>query len=149
MRIVIQRVKKAEVRVERKVVGKIDLGMVVLLGISKEDSEGEAEYLINKIVQLRIFEDRDGKMNCSALDVGAEFLVVSQFTLYGSCSKGRRPSFDKAAPPKKAEMLYVYFVEQLKKKNVKVETGRFQAMMEVDLINNGPVTFVLETERSK
>jgi len=119
--------------------------MVVLLGISKEDSQSEADYLVNKIIQLRIFEDESGKMNYSALDIEAEFLVVSQFTLYGSCSKGRRPSFDRAAMPQEAKNLYVYFVEQLKKKNVKVETGQFQAMMEIKLVNSGPVTFILES----
>ena len=149
MKIVIQRVKQAEVRVEGKIVGEIGLGMVILLGISKEDTKSEADYLVNKVVQLRIFEDSNQKMNCSAKDINAEFLIVSQFTLYGSCSKGRRPSFDKAAAPQKAEQLYLYFTEQLKKNNLKVETGRFQAMMEVDLINDGPVTFVLEKEYLK
>ncbi len=146
MKIVIQRVKQAEVRVDNQIVGQIGLGMVVLLGINKTDTEMEANYLVDKIIQLRIFEDSNQKMNCSANDINAEFLIVSQFTLYGSCSKGRRPSFDKAASPQKAEKLYLYFIEQLKKKNLKVETGQFQAMMEVDLINDGPVTFVLEKE---
>jgi len=149
MRIVIQRVKKAQVQVDGKTVGKIRSGMVVFLGVRKTDTEGEANYLVNKILQLRIFQDEAGKMNWGALEVSAEFLVVSQFTLYGSCVKGRRPSFDKAASPKKARDLYLYFVDQLKQHKVKVQTGQFQAMMDVDLVNDGPVTFILEAGERK
>ena len=145
MKIIIQRVKKAEVRVKGKVVGRIGRGLSVLLGVRKEDTQKDVDYLVNKVVNLRIFEDENGRMNCAAIEVGAEFLVVSQFTLYGSCKKGRRPSFEKAAEPQKAKELYEYFVAQLKVKNFKVETGEFQAMMDVDLVNSGPVTFILET----
>ncbi|VAX35192.1 D-aminoacyl-tRNA deacylase [hydrothermal vent metagenome] len=147
MKIIIQRVKKAEVRVKGKVVGRIGIGLSVLLGVCKEDKQKDVDYLVNKIINLRIFEDENGRMNCSAIEVGAEFLIVSQFTLYGSCEKGRRPSFDKAAVPQKAKELYEYFVTQLKVKEFKVETGQFQAMMDVDLVNSGPVTFILETRK--
>jgi D-tyrosyl-tRNA(Tyr) deacylase len=115
------------------------------LGVAQEDTAVQADWLINKIVELRIFEDKAGKMNLSALEYKAEFLVVSQFTLYGSCDKGRRPSFDEAADPQKAEELYNYFVEGLKKHQVVVATGRFRAMMDVSLVNDGPVTFILES----
>lgn len=143
MKLIIQRVKSADVQVDAKVVGKIDRGILVLLGVAKEDSERDADYLVNKLVNLRIFEDTEGKMNLSALEVGAEFLVVSQFTIYGNCEKGRRPSFDEAAEPQKAEALYNYFVEKLRQEKLKVETGLFRAMMQVSLINDGPVTFIL------
>ena len=118
--------------------------MLVLLGVSKKDTAQDADYLVDKISQLRMFEDGQGKMNLSANDVKGEFLVVSQFTLCGNCDKGRRPSFDDAAPAEKAEELYEYFVEQLRKKDFKVETGVFAAMMEVSLVNDGPVTFIIE-----
>ena len=144
MRIVFQRVQKAEVRVVNEVTGKIDHGALIFLGVAKDDTVENADYLIDKITQLRVFEDGQGKMNLSATDVKASFLVVSQFTLYGDCRKGRRPSFDKAADPAKAEELYEYFVDKLKEKGFSVETGRFAAMMDVELINDGPVTFVLE-----
>ncbi|HBR14811.1 MAG TPA: D-tyrosyl-tRNA(Tyr) deacylase [Candidatus Omnitrophica bacterium] len=145
MKIVIQRVKQAEVEVHSKVVGKISKGLLIFLGVGQEDTPAEADYFAGKIVQLRMFEDDNGKMNLSALETGAELLVVSQFTLYGDCQKGRRPSFDQAAEPKKAETLYHYFVEQLRKHPLKVETGQFQAMMDVKLVNDGPVTFILES----
>ena len=145
MKVVLQRVKEAKVEVAGKVIGKIKVGLLIFLGVSQEDFLNEADYLVNKIVQLRIFEDKEGKMNCSALDNGAEFLVVSQFTLYGDCDKGRRPSFDAAADPKKAEEIYEYFVKQLRAQNVSVETGQFRAMMDVSLVNDGPVTFILES----
>jgi D-aminoacyl-tRNA deacylase len=144
MRLVIQRVKEAKVTVDSQVVGQIKTGMLVFLGVSHHDSQAQADWLVKKIVELRIFEDQEGKMNLSAIDVKSSFLVVSQFTLYGNCDKGRRPSFDEAAEPQKAEELYNYFVESLKKQ-APVETGRFRAMMDVSLINDGPVTFVLET----
>ncbi len=147
MRAVIQRVKEAHVQVEGKSVGEIHQGLLIFLAVSKKDSTEDADYLISKLIHLRIFEDEQGKMNRSAVESGAEFLVVSQFTLYGDCSKGRRPSFDEAAEPKKAEELYDYFIEQLRKHvHTKVATGLFRAMMEVALINDGPVTFILESK---
>lgn len=145
MRIVLQRVKWAKVEVAGAVVGQINQGILVFLGVGREDSEKDAEYLVQKLIQLRIFEDQDGKMNASALDAKAEFLVVSQFTLYGDCRKGRRPSFDAAAEPQKAEELYNFFVQKLQAENVKVQTGQFRAMMDVSLLNDGPVTFLLES----
>jgi len=144
VKVVVQRVSSADVKVESKVVGKISKGMLVLFGVSKKDTAQDADYLVDKISQLRMFEDGQGKMNLSANDVKGEFLVVSQFTLCGNCDKGRRPSFDDAAPAEKAEELYEYFVEQLRKKDFKVETGVFAAMMEVSLVNDGPVTFIIE-----
>lgn len=148
MNVVIQRVKNSQVTVKGNVVGKIDAGMLVFLGVSKTDTESDADYLVNKLINLRIFEDAAGKMNCSALDRGASFLVVSQFTLQGNCEKGRRPSFDGAADPQKAEALYNYFVVRLRQHQLKVETGQFQAMMDVSLVNDGPVTFILESNSS-
>ncbi len=145
MRCVLQRVKQAQVRAEGQVVGSIGGGLLVFLGIAREDTLVQADELAKKIIELRIFEDKAGKMNLSALQVGSEILVVSQFTLYGNCDKGRRPSFDQAAEPQQAQSLYEYFVQALKKKNVKVATGRFRAMMEVELVNDGPVTFILDT----
>jgi D-tyrosyl-tRNA(Tyr) deacylase len=145
MKVIIQRVKEAQVTVESQIIGQIKGGMLLFLGVSRTDSASCADWLIKKIVELRIFEDQEGKMNLSALEVKAQFLVVSQFTLYGNCDKGRRPSFDEAAEPQKAEELYNYFVEGLKKHPVTVETGRFRAMMDVSLINDGPVTFILES----
>lgn len=144
MKVVVQRVSRADVKVDSNVVGEISKGMVILLGVSKGDTAENADYLVEKISQLRMFEDEAGKMNLSAVDVGGEFLVVSQFTICGNCDKGRRPSFDDAAVPEKAEGLYEYFVEQLKKKDLKVETGVFAAMMDVSLVNDGPVTFIIE-----
>jgi D-tyrosyl-tRNA(Tyr) deacylase len=146
MKVVLQRVRQAEVRVAARTVGRIGKGMVVFIGVAKEDTTQDAEYLIEKITQLRVFADEEGKMGLASFEAGAEFLVVSQFTLYGDCRKGRRPSFDQAAPPEKGEELYHYFVEGLRGRNVKVETGRFAAMMEVDLINDGPVTLILESK---
>ncbi len=147
MKIVVQRVKHAKVEVDSKVVGKIGRGMLVFVGVGKDDTARDAEYLANKVVQLRMFEDSDGKMNLPASEVGAEFLIVSQFTLYGDCVKGRRPSFDGAADPQKGEELYEHFLGQLRKHRLKVETGRFRAMMDVSLVNDGPVTFVLESTK--
>jgi len=144
MRIVIQRVKQASVSVDSQLVGQIERGFLVLLGIAGTDSHAQADRLIKKLIELRIFDDKQGKMNLSALEVGAQILVVSQFTLYGNCDKGRRPSFDEAAEPKKAEELYDYFVEELKKHHLVVATGKFRAMMDVSLVNDGPVTFVLD-----
>ncbi|MCB9770931.1 MAG: D-tyrosyl-tRNA(Tyr) deacylase [Candidatus Omnitrophica bacterium] len=145
MRIIIQRVKKASVAVNHVVIGKIGAGMLIFLAIASYDSDDDLEWMVGKVAELRIFEDQDGKMNLSASESGAEFLVVSQFTLLGECSKGRRPSFDKAAEPLKAEDFYNRFVEKLRQKNFKVETGQFRANMQVELINDGPVTFVVDS----
>ncbi len=155
MRAVIQRVKEAQVSVEGKMIGRICQGLLVLLAVSKKDSFKDADYFIEKLLHLRIFEDNEGKMNVSSLEAHAQFLIVSQFTLYGDCSNGRRPSFDEAAEPKRAEEIYNYFVENLRKHNSTpplgplrggVETGLFRAMMEVSLVNDGPVTFILESK---
>jgi D-tyrosyl-tRNA(Tyr) deacylase len=143
---VIQRVKSSSVHVYQKEIGKIGKGLNILLGIQKEDSYEEADKLINKIINLRIFADENEKMNLSLLDVNGSVLVISQFTLLGSVLKGRRPSFDKSAEPKLAEELYEYFVQTLKNKNINVETGIFGAMMEVSIINDGPVTFVIDSK---
>jgi len=148
MKVVIQRVSRAEVRVDDKSVGQIGRGMLILVGVGKEDTTQDADYLVQKVTQLRMFEDEEGKMNLSSFEAGAEILVVSQFTLYGDCRKGRRPSFDKAADPQKGEELYNYFVGELRGQNIKVETGQFRAMMDVELVNDGPVTFTLESEIS-
>jgi len=145
LRAVIQRVKKGSVETHGKEVGKINEGLVVLLGVGRDDTQKNAEYLANKIVNLRIFEDENDKMNLSAKDIGAEILVISQFTLYGDCRKGRRPSFITAALPEKAETLYDYFVEYLKRYHLKVETGEFQTMMLVKIFNYGPVTIILDS----
>lgn len=144
MRAVIQRVKKASVSVDEKEIAKIGHGIVVLLGIKNSDTEKDADSMADKIANLRIFDDKDGKLNLSGLDVGAEFLVVSQFTLYGDCRKGRRPSYTDAAVSEKAEKLYKYFIEKLRGYNVKVAEGIFQASMLVSLENDGPVTLLIE-----
>ena len=146
MKAVVQRVSSAKVEVEKRTVGKIDKGMLVFLGVGKDDTREDAEYLAKKIVELRMFEDSQGKMNLSLAEAKGAILVVSQFTLYGDCAKGRRPSFDQAADPGKGEELYNYFVTQLRQANCPVETGQFRAMMEVSLVNDGPVTFVLESK---
>ena len=144
VRLLIQRVKRADVSIDGAVVGEIGQGMLVFIGIAKADAESHADHLVKKILELRIFEDSGGKMNLSAPEVGGGYLVVSQFTLLGVCDKGRRPSFDEAADPVKGEALCNYFVAQLKKQYAKVATGRFRAMMDVSLINDGPVTFILD-----
>ena len=146
MRLVIQRVKEAQVKVAGQVVGRIARGMLVFLGVAHEDTKASADYLVKKITELRIFDDSQGKMNLSAQEVGGQFLVVSQFTLYGNCDKGRRPSFDEAADPAKGEELYNYFVKQLKATKAVVETGQFRAMMDVSLINDGPVTLIIDSK---
>ncbi len=147
MRVVIQRVSSARVRVEGKILGEIGKGFLVLLGVGKEDTEKDADWLAEKIVGLRVFEDEQGKFNLPLQEVGGEILIVSQFTLYGDCRKGRRPSFDHSAPPELAEKLYNYFVEKVKEKGIKVATGKFQALMEVELVNQGPVTLIIDTQK--
>ena len=146
MRAVIQRVTESSVTVDGRTVGVIGRGLLVLLGVSQGDSRKEADYLADKIVNLRIFEDPDGKMNRSLLEVGGEMLVVSQFTLLGDCRKGRRPSFVGAAPPETANALYEYFVEISKQKGIAVQTGEFGAMMAVSLVNDGPVTLIVDSK---
>ncbi len=146
MRAVIQRVKSSSVTVGDETVGKIERGLLVLLGVAKPDQTADADFLAEKIVNLRIFEDEQGKMNRSLIDIGGEMLVVSQFTLLGDCRKGRRPSFTEAAGPDKANELYEYFVAQVRKTGVTIATGRFRAMMEVSLINDGPVTLIVESK---
>lgn len=148
MRTVLQRVSSAKVSVDGEIVGEIERGILVLLGISCEDSINEAKYLLEKILNLRIFEDSDGKMNLSLIDTKGELLVVSQFTLYGDARKGRRPSFIKAALPDRANELYKFFVNEARKQIGKVEIGKFQAMMDVELINDGPVTILLDSEKN-
>jgi D-tyrosyl-tRNA(Tyr) deacylase len=147
MRAVIQRVQEARVEVDGEVIGKIGQGFLVLLGVRKDDTEEDVRYLADKVTGLRIFEDEAGKMNLSISEVKGEILAVSQFTLYGDCRKGRRPSFDEAAPPDVAERLYELFVEEIRKSGIKVETGRFRALMDVYLINSGPVTILLDSRQ--
>lgn len=143
MRFVIQRVKNASVQVDNKIIGKIDKGLVVLIGIAEEDNESIADYYVKKLINLRIFEDRDKKMNLSLKDIDGELLLISQFTLYADIKKGNRPSFIEAAKPDKAEKLYDYVVEECRKRAKKVDTGIFGANMQVELVNDGPVTIVL------
>jgi len=147
LKAVIQRVGAASVEVDAKTAGKIGKGILVLLGVEKGDKERDAAWLAEKIANLRIFEDENGKMNLSVREIGGELLAVSQFTLAGNCAKGRRPSFDSAAPPEEANRLYEFFVERLRELGLPVETGVFQAMMQVSLVNDGPVTFILESSR--
>jgi D-tyrosyl-tRNA(Tyr) deacylase len=147
MRAVVQRVSRASVSIEDKVAGQIGKGMLVLLGVATGDDEAAAEYLAEKTAGLRVFEDDAGKMNLSCADVGGEVLVVSQFTLYGDVRKGKRPSFDRAARPEEANRLYEYFVSRIRAAGLKCETGTFQAMMDVELVNDGPVTILLDSEK--
>jgi len=144
MKAVIQRVRFASVTVEQDLVARIPHGILVLLGVEKGDNQAKANWLAEKIAGLRIFSDADGKMNLSITEVGGELLVVSQFTLAGNCSKGKRPSFDTAAPPDEGKHLYEYFVSAVKSLGLPVQTGIFQADMQVSLVNDGPVTFILE-----
>ena len=148
MRAVVQRVSRASVTVEGQTVGKIDRGLLVLVGVTHSDNEAAADYLAEKIAGLRIFEDDAGKMNLSVADVDGAVLAVSQFTLYGDVRKGKRPSFDDAARPEQARKLYDYFVERIRALGLVCETGRFQEMMQVELINDGPVTILLDSEKS-
>jgi len=146
MRAVIQRVKESSVTVNNQMISRIGPGLLVLLGVSEADDAGDADFLSEKITHLRIFEDEAGKMNRSLLEMQGEMLVVSQFTLLGDCRKGRRPSYIQAAGPEKAEQLYEIFVEKVRKKGVAVKTGQFRAMMDVALINDGPVTLILDSK---
>lgn len=145
MKAVIQRVTQSSVQVENETIGAIGNGLMILLGVAHGDSDKDARWLCEKIAHLRIFEDDNGKLNRSLLDTGGGMLVVSQFTLYGDCRKGRRPSFVKAAPPEKAEALYDSFVEKASQLGIEVATGQFRAMMKVALVNDGPVTLIVET----
>ena len=146
MRAVVQRVSEAAVSVEGKIIARIGNGLLVLIGVARQDNAAGAETLADKIVHLRIFEDESGKLNRSLLEVGGQMLVVSQFTLYGDCRKGRRPSFVNAAPPDTARKLYEHFVARVADHGVQVATGRFRALMAVSLVNDGPVTLILDTE---
>ncbi len=147
MRAVIQRVKSGSVTVDDKIVGRIAAGFVVLLGVSGKDTTEDVSYMADKILNLRIFEDENGKMNLSLLDINGELLIVSQFTLYGDCRKGRRPNFMSAAGPEKAEELYNELVEKCREMGIKTETGTFQAYMNVNIENDGPVTVILDSEK--
>ncbi len=146
MRAILQRVSRAQVTVDGKIHGKIAQGYLILLGVAHEDTKTEAKFLVNKIVGLRIFNDDEGKMNLSIDQVDGQILVVSQFTLFGDCRKGRRPGFTDAAPPEKANSLYEYFCEEISRKGIEVQQGCFQTEMKVELVNDGPVTLLLDTE---
>jgi D-tyrosyl-tRNA(Tyr) deacylase len=148
MRAVVQRVSRCRVTVEGQVAGEIGRGLLVLLGVGKADNEAAAGYLAEKILGLRIFEDDAGKMNLSVQDSRGEMLVVSQFTLYGDVRRGKRPSFDAAARPEEAKRLYEYFVERIRAAGLRCETGHFQAMMDVELVNEGPVTILLDSDKN-
>ena len=145
MRAVIQRVQQSSVKVDDQIVAQTGSGLLILLGVAKNDTARDADYLVNKIIHLRIFEDENGKMNRSLLETGGELLAVSQFTLLADCRKGRRPSFIKAAEPEKATELYQAFVEGVRQHGIRVQTGHFGAMMAVALINDGPVTIIIES----
>ncbi len=147
MRIVLQRVKRAAVRVEGATVGEIGPGLLILLGVGRDDTPETARALAEKVANLRLFDDAEGRMNRSLLETGGASLCVSQFTLYGDCRKGRRPGFDQAAAPEEARRIYAAFVESLRALDVRVETGQFQARMEVELVNDGPVTLLLDSGR--
>ncbi|MGA8213417.1 MAG: D-aminoacyl-tRNA deacylase [Candidatus Sulfotelmatobacter sp.] len=148
MRAVVQRVSRAQVTVNGEIAGKIGLGLLVLLGVGCDDTEADASYLADKIAGLRVFEDDRGKMNRSVQDAGGSVLAVSQFTLYGDVRRGKRPSFDSAAPPEKARQLYEFFVERIRSAGLRCETGRFQEMMKVELVNEGPVTILLDSAKA-
>jgi len=147
MRAVVQRVGRCRVSIEGQVVGEIGRGLLVLLGVGKSDNQVAADYLVEKILGLRIFEDDAGKMNLSVQDAHGQMLVVSQFTLYGDVRRGKRPSFDAAARPQEAKRLYDYFVDRIRAAGMRCETGQFQAMMDVELVNEGPVTILLDSEK--
>jgi D-tyrosyl-tRNA(Tyr) deacylase len=147
MRAVVQRVSRAKVTVNKATIGEIGLGLLVLLGVGHSDTEADATYLVEKIAGLRVFEDQDGKMNHSVQDVGGSVLAVSQFTLYGDVRRGKRPSFEAAAPPEHARQLYDFFVERIQALGLRCETGRFREMMRVELVNEGPVTILLDSAK--
>ena len=147
MRAVVQRVSRAQVVIAGEVSGQIGLGLLILLGVGRDDTEADANYLAEKIAGLRVFEDDSGKMNRSVQDVGGSVLAVSQFTLYSDVRRGKRPSFDAASPPEKARQLYEFFVERIRSTGLRCETGRFQEMMKVELVNQGPVTILLDSAR--
>jgi D-aminoacyl-tRNA deacylase len=148
MRAVVQRVSHARVLVNVESTGEIDLGLLVLLGVGADDTRAEVDYIAEKIIGLRIFEDPAGKMNLSIAEVGGSLLVVSQFTLYGDVRRGKRPSFDAAAPPKQARELYEYFVEKVRVVGLRCETGRFRETMQVELVNEGPVTILVDSAKA-
>jgi D-tyrosyl-tRNA(Tyr) deacylase len=148
MRAVVQRVSSAQVTVNGEVTGRISRGIVVLLAVGNDDTEADADYLTDKIVGLRIFEDDNGKMNLAVSDIRGEIMVVSQFTLYGDVRRGKRPSFDAAASPQRARALYEYFVERIRATGLVCQTGRFQETMQVELVNDGPVTILLDSART-
>jgi D-tyrosyl-tRNA(Tyr) deacylase len=148
MRAVVQRVSHAKVTINERISGEIGLGLLVLLGVGSGDTEADAVYLAEKISGLRIFDDSDGKMNLSVQDVGGSVLAVSQFTLYGNVRRGKRPSFDAAAPPTDARRLYEFFVDRIRSTGLNCETGRFQEMMQVELVNEGPVTILLDSRKA-
>jgi D-tyrosyl-tRNA(Tyr) deacylase len=148
MRAVVQRVSRARITVNGETTGEIGPGLLVLLGVGQADTEADATYLAEKVAGLRIFEDDHGKMNRSVQDVGGSVLAVSQFTLYGDVRRGKRPSFDAAAAPEKARQLYEFFVERIRAAGLKCETGRFQEMMKVELVNEGPVTILLDSGKA-
>ena len=148
MRAVVQRVRRASVKVGEETTGEIDNGLLVLLGVGQDDVEADADYLAEKIAGLRIFEDDAGKMNLSTLDTAGAVLAVSQFTLFGDVRRGKRPSFDAAARPERARELYEYFVQQVRRLGLRCETGRFQAMMDVELVNHGPVTILIDSRKT-
>ena len=148
MRALVQRVSRAKVTINAEISGEIAHGLLVLLGVAKEDTRADADYLADKVIGLRIFEDPEGKMNLSVPDAGGSLLVVSQFTLFGDVRRGKRPSFDAAASPQKARELYEYFVEKIRAAGLRCETGRFQEMMQVELVNEGPVTILLDSKKT-
>jgi len=147
MRAVVQRVKEARVEVNGNVVGSIGQGLLVFLGVEKNDGDEDISYIVDKLLHLRIFEDDQGKMNRSVLDIGGEILIVSQFTLFGDCRKGRRPSFADAAPPEQAEVLYEECIKRLRTAGITVATGKFREMMKVFILNDGPVTILLDSKK--
>jgi len=148
VRAVVQRVSRAKVTIGGQIAGQIGRGLLVLLGVGSADTANDADYLAEKVINLRIFEDPDGKMNLSVAEIGGAVLAVSQFTLYGDVRRGRRPSFDAAAPPQPARELYQYFVERIRAAGLRCETGRFQEMMQVELVNEGPVTILLDSAKA-
>jgi D-tyrosyl-tRNA(Tyr) deacylase len=145
MRLLVQRIKRAEVSVDGDIIAKAGSGLCLFLGVAREDTAADADYLAAKIAELRIFEDENGKLNKSVAEINGDVLVVSEFTLYGDCGKGRRPSFSRAAPPDEARKLYEYFIEDLKNSGLRIASGRFQSTMQVSLVNDGPVTLILDS----